>query len=222
MTGSTKKSDLPGTLLMKIARLIFDEPALSSVIAPALTDLQQEWRDAGANRGRQLLARWRGYWAVCVLLAVVPFTVSTSPISGRFERHVSERHGGTPLVLLIAVLFAGAWTMFLGWFVLGAVVGGILLALGLRSWHNRHPSALPDPLVGTRAEINLSSIPVAGNAGGLIFALGSVVIVMLGLPELQWFFMAAVIAGFLVAGGLVAWRTAHPSSSLPENSIATR
>ncbi len=106
-----------------------------------------------------------------------------------------------------------------------AVAAGGCLAFAMRTWYNQHPGA-PDRLdapARTRTpEINLSSIPVAGDVAGLIFAVGSVSIVMLGLPQLRWFFLAAVAGGLLIAGVLAVWHTGHPASSTPRNSIASR
>jgi hypothetical protein len=54
---------LPGTLLLAIARLLFDDSVLSRVVYPTIADLQEEVREAGTDPRRRLLARWRGYRA---------------------------------------------------------------------------------------------------------------------------------------------------------------
>lgn len=224
MTHSARTPRLPGTLLLKAARIFFDEATLSSVVYPAIADLQQEVRDAGPSRTRRYLARWRGYRAFAVLVVIAPFAFARSPVSGHLVTGLPEWIGGATLVLLVTVLFASTWPFF-GWFMTGAVIGGVFLAVAMRWWHNRHPSLIAqrDPVTASRIpEINLSSIPVAGNVGGLIFAAGSVVIVILGLPELRWFFLAAVGSGVLVAAGLFAWRRAHPTGVLPGNSLVAR
>jgi len=56
-------------------------------------------------------------------------------------------------------------------------------------------------------QINFSSTDVAGNIGGLIFVVGTVLIVLVGLPWVAWFLLAAAIAACFVACGLVAWHT---------------
>jgi hypothetical protein len=48
------------------------------------------------------------------------------------------------------------------------------LWLPLRSWHWQHPSRIAIPDRPYRSEINLSSIPIRDDAGGLLFALGSI------------------------------------------------
>jgi hypothetical protein len=58
-----------GTLLVKIARLLFDESVLTRVVYPTISDLQEEVREAGTDPRWRLLARWRGYrafWGVVV------------------------------------------------------------------------------------------------------------------------------------------------------------
>jgi len=58
--------------------------------------------------------------------------------------------------------------------------------------------------------------------GGLIFVVGSVFIVAVGLPSVIWFMFAATIAGCFLAWGLVSWYTSHPKWGLPENRISLR
>lgn len=225
MTPSNRTPDLPGARLLTLARLVFDEPVVSSAIAPAIADLQHDVREAGASRRRRLAARCRGYWSVWVLMLLLPLALAFSPGARSDRNALRGRSGGATLAVLVAVLFASTWGQFLGVFVAGTIVGGVLLAVTLRWWHSRHPSTSVDaePLALNRApEINLSSIRVAGNIGGLMFAVGSTVIVMLGLPELRWFFLAAVAGGLVVAAVLFRWRGGHPFTGLPENSIVTR
>ncbi len=221
MTRSTRQ---PGQLLLAIARAIVDEPTLATVIEPALADLQQELRDAGTSRRGRMLARWHGYRAVFVVLVIAPFVFARAPVSGHRVIGLPERISGTGLTVLLFMLAASTWPVF-GWFTAATVTAGACLACGMRVWYNQHPGAPGRVDVSPRArtpEINLSSIPVGGDIAGLIFAVGSVSIVMLGLPQLRWFFFAAVGSGLLIAGALAAWHTGHPSSSTPSNSIASR
>src|SRR4029450_545536 len=60
---------------------------------------------------------------------------------------------------------------------------------------------------------------VAGNVGGLIFVVGTVLIVAVGLPSVLLFLVAATVAGCFVAWGLVAWHKSHPKRGLPGNLI---
>ena len=67
-----------------------------------------------------------------------------------------------------------------------------------------------------------SSIPVAGDIGGLLFVIGAIITVLLGLPDIRWFVLASVIVGAVLAGGLFLWRSSRASSLVPANSILRR
>ncbi|HWF83270.1 MAG TPA: hypothetical protein VG222_00390 [Vicinamibacterales bacterium] len=111
----------------------------------------------------------------------------------------------------------GAWVAFVA-------AAGALLAIVIHAWYRRHPSDLPTPTEPQRRspQINFSSTEVAGNVGGLIFVVGSVIIVAVGLPSVFWFLLAGTVAGCFLAWGLVAWHTSHPKWGLPENRIVCR
>lgn len=55
--------------------------------------------------------------------------------------------------------------------------------------------------------INFSSMDVGGDLGGFVFAAGSVVAVLIGLPWLIPVYAASVVLGVLVALALHAWHT---------------
>ena len=140
------------------------------------------------------------------------------------NRHPNARGGAAdPLLTLLAVaLFAAIWSMF-GWFVLAAVAGGLIMAIVLRRWNTRHPSAFaPSARGNPNAEINLSSIPVAGDIAGLLFVIGAIITVLLGLPDIRWFVLASVVVGAVLAGGLFAWRSSRSTALTPANSILRR
>jgi hypothetical protein len=64
--------------------------------------------------------------------------------------------------------------------------------------------AVPLPTV---VQINFSSTRVPGDIAGLMFAAGTILIVVVGLPGFWWFFVAAALAS-----GVVAWlRVRHLS-----------
>jgi hypothetical protein len=69
------------------------------------------------------------------------------------------------------------------------------------------------------AEINLSSIPVAGDFGGLLFVIGAIVTVLLGLPDIRWFVLGSVVFGGATAVALFVWRSIQARSATPANSI---
>ena len=67
----------------------------------------------------------------------------------------------------------------------------------------------PNPPLELHPGINFSNMPVGGDLGGLIFAVGSIVAVILGLPYLGWFFGGAVLGGVLVGAALWWWHRQH-------------
>ena len=48
-------------------------------------------------------------------------------------------------------------------------------------------------------QINLAKIPVGGGIAGAIFALGTMVIFLTGIPSLRYIFPAAIVLGCAVA-----------------------
>ena len=114
------------------------------------------------------------------------------------------RPNGTALLTLVAALLIATWPFF-GSFTLAAIVAGILMSLTMRSWHNEHPTTVAVPDRPQRSEINLSAIPVHGDGAGLLFAVGSVAI-LLALPQLRWFLLASVACAVVAGTALIAWR----------------
>jgi hypothetical protein len=219
MIPSTPNRSLPGTLFLTFARLIFPAQTVASVFSPAVADLREELREAGSSRMKQLAIRCRWYWALCSLLMVAPLWVRTSPVSGSSDAVVAVPNGGWLLMLLMATLYVGTWSFF-GSFVSSTVSAGVALAYVMRTWHDKHPTAVVEPwrLAALPAvQINLSAIRVAGDGPGLIFAVGTVLIVVVGLPGLWWFFVAAALGSLLVAWSLFTRRSTEPSGLL--NSI---
>ena len=114
------------------------------------------------------------------------------------------RSNGGALLIFVAALLLATWPVF-GPFTIGASIGGLFVSLAMQSWHLHHPSTIFVPERRLHSEINLASIPVRGDAGGLFFALGSVGI-LLGLPQLRWFLIASVACSIVAGGVLIAWR----------------
>jgi hypothetical protein len=130
------------------------------------------------------------------------------------------RPNGTALLTLIAALLVATWPFF-GAFTISAIVVGLLMSVTMRSWHRDHPSTVAVPDRRVRSEINLSAIPVGGDVGGLIFAIGSVII-LLGLPQLRWFLIASIVCASVAGAALIVWRHSRVFSSGCEMSIANR
>ncbi len=162
---------------------------------------------------------WFGWFAVAVVAFGVVVAIA---LRAWHTRYPGTRGGGDPLLsLLVVALFAAIWSMF-GWFVLAAVAGGVIMAVVLRRWNTRHPSQFAPAARTPGAEINLSSIPVAGDIGGLLFVIGAIITVLLGLPDIRWFVLASVVVGAVLAGGLFLWRSTRSTSLVPMNSILRR
>jgi len=219
MTRLPRRSRPPGTLFLRIARVLFTEQTVSAVFVPAVADCQTELRESSASRVTHLLARGRWWWAFIVLLAVTPFSVSIPSIADRAPI-TRASSGGWLFVFLYGSLLAGAWWCVQE-FMVAAIAAGVALACVMRAWNDRHPAiaAMPAPLA-TIVQINLAAIHVPGDPAGLIFAAGTILIVVIAFPGLWWFFAAAALGSLLVA-----W-TRFASESAPRpliaNSISVR
>jgi len=58
--------------------------------------------------------------------------------------------------------------------------------------------------------INFSRMDVGGDIGGLVFTVGSVVAVLIGLPWIAPLYLASLACGIGVAVLLIEWRRYHP------------
>jgi len=221
---TTNGPRVPGTTLLKIARLLVNDHLMATVVQPTISDLQREISAAGPRRVARLRAQWRGYCAFCRVIAAAPFAAWSRPTESAgavaFPDVVARLGVGSIVVALVAIVgpMLGPWVAVI-------IVAGMLLAFGLHAWYDRHPSEIPtpdEPPCQRRPQINFSCTEVAGNIGGLIFVLGSVLIIAVGLPSVIWFLFAATAAGCLVAWGLVAWHASRPRRGLPENLIELR
>lgn len=104
-------------------------------------------------------------------------------------------------IMVVALLNEPSLT----WFVLLALLVGILVAVILRSSRFSSTDGKDQP----RPEIQIAKIPVKGLMG-LVFTVGTMAIFFLALPEIRWFLLLALPAGVLVGLGLHLWHTRHP------------
>jgi hypothetical protein len=224
MTRYSANRGTSGTLLLTIARAVFDDAVVAAIVQPTLADMHAELRAAGDHPLRRARARLRGYGAFWKLVLLAPFAADNWPV--RFEHAIllpERAHHATGWLVLAAVLAftSPALTPWTG----TAIIGGLIVAVLLHSWHARHPIVVvtaPDADGTRRPEINLSRIVVGGNVGGLIFMAGSMAILVAGLPSWRWFFAAAALGGVLTAAIVARWHSSHPSHGLPEHLIVLR
>jgi hypothetical protein len=201
---------MPGRLMLRLVRRMFDDAALTKILEPAIADLQRE--TAAAARGPALLvARVRGYFGlskVIIVAALMPSAGAGAPLLPV----LLGLNGGFLVAVLTPLLFAATWPQF-GFFTTGAVVAGLAFAFVVRSWNARHPITLARrrAAFGKDPEINISGIPVGGDFGGFLFVIASVVM-MMGLPDLRGFVVGATLVALFVACGLMLWRRSHLQS----------
>lgn len=57
--------------------------------------------------------------------------------------------------------------------------------------------------------INISRIRVGGDLGGVVFVVGTVACLLVGLPEARGFFAGTLGGGFIVAAAIAWWHRQH-------------
>jgi hypothetical protein len=135
--------------------------------------------------------------------------------AARLARHDSV------FLLVLAMTLLLATSTFFGPFAMPAILVGALLSFVLHRW-TADPSsgfAVTDRLT----PINFASVHVGGDAGGLIFVLGSVAILGMGLPTLRWFLIGSVIVAVAVAIARITWMSVYSDARMPRifRNIAT-
>ncbi len=202
---------MPGTLLLAVARLLLDADTVARFVEPTIADLQREVAHAGASRARRVISLCRGYAAFARLLLWAPFwSLRHNLRLPAFEFRAWLYHA--PTVPLAAALVIFLWSM-LAWNLVLLGAAALVFAGVVRRWNNTHPATYATPASGTQVpalRINVALVPVSANAGGLIFMLGSVAILMTGFPALAAFLAIAVAGGTALATALFAWHAFHP------------
>jgi len=225
MTPPAGTHRFPGTTLRRIAPLLFSEAFIVAVVDPTIADLQAEFAAAGDNRARQLRARWRGYAAFWRVTLAAPFAaLAPAPAApSEVDAPAAPRRTGNlgTIAVIVAVLAVNRVFLGISFIVLAAAV---LCAIVIHLWYERHPSdtAAPRDRSWRSPQINFSNMEVPGNIGGLIFMVGSLLVVLLGLPSVLWFLLIGAAAGSFVAWRLATWHARHPKWGLPENRIVLR
>jgi hypothetical protein len=99
---------VPGTTLLTIARLSFNEHLISTVVQPTISDLQREIAAAGPHPLKRLRAQWRGYRAFWTVMLVAPLTFGPSPAQQAgavaFPDAVARLAGGSIVVALLVIV----------------------------------------------------------------------------------------------------------------------
>jgi hypothetical protein len=196
MTG--RGSPLPGRMLLKLSQVLFDEHARTTIVIPLLADLQQEVQDAGDSRLQKLTARLCGYLAFWRVVMAIPFTGPVSS-ANTLRSILLGRSGGNLLIVLGVALLVAIAPVF-GWFAFLVIAVGLLVAVGLRRWNNRHSGlqGAVDPMVWVPAVVLFAAI----------------------WPMFGWFVAAAIVSGVLMAIVLRRWNTRHPSVLAPSERMS--
>ncbi len=66
---------------------------------------------------------------------------------------------------------------------------------------------------------NLSRTRIGGDIAGAIAVVGSIVVLLAGIPPFKYFLAAALACGGIFAFCLSIWHRRHPQPSRPPNSI---
>jgi hypothetical protein len=117
------------------------------------------------------------------------------------------RHDAVFAALLTVTLLV-ATSPFFWSFSLGALAVGLLTGFVMhRSFASRRTNiASAGTNTGVAPSFNIAAIQVGGDAAGLIFVLGSIVIFTLSLPGFRWFLLASLAAAGAVAAVRITGR----------------
>lgn len=126
-----------------------------------------------------------------------------------FEAATPSRDANALLALTV-VLILTTWSFF-GRFSVVAAAAGIATGVWLHWWYRRHPASLARSSGADRRPqmLNISAVYVGGDAAGLAFVVGCVVIFTMGLPPLRWFVAASGLLAVLFASTVIAWHRTH-------------
>ena len=122
------------------------------------------------------------------------------------------------LLALTVVLILTTWSFF-GRFSVVAATAGIATGMWLRWWNVRHPATPAREAERRPQMLQIAAIHIGGDAAGLAFVVGCVVIFVMGLPPLRWFVLASSILAGLFAAVIIGWHRTHSIWSEPTGSL---
>ncbi|MGH9240419.1 MAG: hypothetical protein ACRD3G_20425 [Vicinamibacterales bacterium] len=126
-----------------------------------------------------------------------------------FEPATPSRDANALLALTV-VLILTTWSFF-GRFSVVAAAAGVATGVWLHWWYRRHPASLARNGADRRPPmLNISAVYVGGDAAGLAFVVGCVVIFTMGLPPLRWFVVASALLAVAFAATVIGWHRTHP------------
>lgn len=140
-----------------------------------------------------------------------------------------KTHVLRPLIdpgLAVVLVILGATGILVGsvpelrWFLALTLGCGVILATGMFLWRSRRSATTPSPTERLEpVQINISKVPIAGGIGGLLVAVGSVVVLLVGVDQARWFFTASLACGVVLAVLLILGRKDHPERQSPDNTL---
>ena len=141
MTRSTRQRD-PGSLLLLLARVIFDASIVAAVVEPTIADLQADVAAAGRRPLRRAPAYLRGYAAFWTLVLLAPFAAHSWPArkegSMLTSPALATRRGGLSIWIVMAAVLGFTSPAMTPW-TATVLVGGLCFAVAMHLWYARHP-----------------------------------------------------------------------------------
>lgn len=136
------------------------------------------------------------------------------------EQALPRRDANANALLALTVLLILTTWSFFGRFSIVAAAAGIATGAWLHWWYRHHPAVLARSGPDRRPTmLNISSVYVGGDAAGLAYVVGSVVIFTTGLPPLRWFVLASAVLAVLFALSVIGWHRTHSLWSEPTASL---
>ena len=135
------------------------------------------------------------------------------------EQALPRRDANANALLVLTILLILTTWSFFGRFSIVVAAAGVATSIWLRWWNVRHPAS-PGRGADRRPQmLNITAVYIGGDAAGLAFVVGCVVIFVMGLPPLRWFVLASSILAVLFALAVIGWHRTHSVWSEPTTSL---